>query len=100
MPRTQYKDRSIINQTQKKADKNNICSAEMASFSTLFAAVFISAIAFQSCLVHGNFYNDMYFNWGAKHSYIYNNGDDISLLLDKSAGNELPDFHVYCNPYF
>ncbi|PWA35071.1 concanavalin A-like lectin/glucanase domain, Xyloglucan endotransglucosylase/hydrolase [Artemisia annua] len=74
-------------QDKKKADKNTIWSAEMASFSALFAAVFISAIAFQSCLVHGNFYNDMYFNWGAKHSYIYNNGDDISLLLDKSAGS-------------
>ncbi|GJS74021.1 probable xyloglucan endotransglucosylase/hydrolase protein 26 [Tanacetum coccineum] len=59
----------------------------MTSFSALFAAVFISAIAFQSCLVHGNFYSDIYFNWGAKHSYIYNNGDDINLLLDKSAGS-------------
>ncbi|GJZ72211.1 probable xyloglucan endotransglucosylase/hydrolase protein 26 [Tanacetum coccineum] len=67
----------------------------MTSFSALFAAVFISAIAFQSCLAHGNFYSDIYFNWGAKHAYIYNNGDDISLLLDKSAGSGVQSYNAF-----
>lgn len=58
----------------------------MTSFKVLVAIVLISATAFQSCLVHANFYKNTYFNWGAKHAYIYNNGDDLKMVLDKTAG--------------
>ncbi|KVI11573.1 Concanavalin A-like lectin/glucanase superfamily [Cynara cardunculus var. scolymus] len=59
----------------------------MASFQVLVAVVFVSAVAFQSCLVHGNFYNDMYFNWGGEHSSIFGSGDDLNLVLDKASAN-------------
>ncbi|PWA65666.1 beta-glucanase, Concanavalin A-like lectin/glucanase domain protein [Artemisia annua] len=67
----------------------------MTSFRALVAAVFVSAIAFQSCLVHGNFYSDTYFNWGAKHAYIFGNGDDLNLVLDQSAGSGVQSHKSY-----
>ncbi|KAI3810805.1 hypothetical protein L1987_20427 [Smallanthus sonchifolius] len=35
---------------------------------------------------NANFYIDTYFNWGAKHSYVFGNGDDLNLVLDKDSG--------------
>ncbi|KAL7586903.1 probable xyloglucan endotransglucosylase/hydrolase protein 26 [Lactuca sativa] len=67
----------------------------MRSFHGLVAVAFISVIAFQSCVVHGNFYRDVYFNWGAKHSYIYGNGDNLNLLLDKSAGSGIQSYNSF-----
>ena len=70
----------------------------MAISQVVVAVVFISAFALQSCLVHGNFYNDMYFNWGGKHSYIFGNGDHLNLVLDKTSGAYHLHFDVYYNP--
>ncbi|KAL4572243.1 hypothetical protein LXL04_019013 [Taraxacum kok-saghyz] len=67
----------------------------MRSFQTLFAIVFISVMAFQSSLVHGNFYRDVYFNWGGKQSYIYGNGDDLNLVLNHVSGNSAGTVTAY-----
>ncbi|KAI3781801.1 hypothetical protein L2E82_11827 [Cichorium intybus] len=37
----------------------------------------------------------MYFNWGAQHSYIYGNGDNINLVLDKSAGSGVQSHRAF-----
>jgi xyloglucan:xyloglucosyl transferase len=31
----------------------------------------------------------MYFYWGAHHSAILGNGDDLQLVLDQTSGNDL-----------
>ncbi|GJU23139.1 hypothetical protein Tco_1156481 [Tanacetum coccineum] len=68
----------------------------MTSFPALVADVFVSAITFQSYLVHGNFYTNTYFNLSEKHSYIFGNGEDLHLVLDQSAGTEvLPKKRYY-----
>ncbi|XP_026452972.1 probable xyloglucan endotransglucosylase/hydrolase protein 26 [Papaver somniferum] len=38
-------------------------------------------------VVEANFWETTYFNWGAHHSSVYNNGNDLQLVLDKSAGS-------------
>ncbi|KAI3775535.1 hypothetical protein L1987_50114 [Smallanthus sonchifolius] len=38
-------------------------------------------------MVHANFPKSMYFNWGAHHSSILGNGDDLRLVLDQTSGS-------------
>ncbi|KVH93880.1 Concanavalin A-like lectin/glucanase superfamily [Cynara cardunculus var. scolymus] len=57
----------------------------MAGFQALAMAVFVSAIAFHSSVVDGKFSKSMYFNWGAHHSSILGNGDELRLVLDKTS---------------
>ncbi|KAF5788502.1 putative xyloglucan:xyloglucosyl transferase [Helianthus annuus] len=59
----------------------------MAGSRALFLVVFVFAIAFQSSMVHANFRKAMYFNWGAHHSSILGNGDDLRLVLDQTSGS-------------
>ncbi|MFS7982513.1 putative xyloglucan:xyloglucosyl transferase [Helianthus anomalus] len=63
----------------------------MAGSRALFLAVFVFAIAFQSSMVHANFRKAMYFNWGANHSSILGNGDDLRLVLDQTSGIAYPN---------
>lgn len=56
----------------------------MATFQALIVALFISAAAFQSGVVHATFSKSMYINWGAQHSSI--NGEDLQLVLDTTSG--------------
>lgn len=35
----------------------------------------------------GSFYNDFYFNWGHDHGKVYDNGNGLSLILDKNSGS-------------
>ncbi|KAL4572245.1 hypothetical protein LXL04_019015 [Taraxacum kok-saghyz] len=67
----------------------------MRSFHALVAIAFISLIAFKPCLVHGNFYSDMSFNWGAKHSYNLSNGNDLNLVLDHVSGSGVQSHNTY-----
>ena len=67
---------------------------KMASFQTLFIAIFISAFAFQTCLGEGKFSKSMYFNWGAQHSSFLGNGDEVQLVLDRTSG-----IHTCLCPY-
>ncbi|XP_076931417.1 putative xyloglucan endotransglucosylase/hydrolase protein 26 [Bidens hawaiensis] len=62
---------------------------------TLVAVVFISTISFQSCFVNANFYTDTYFNWGAKHSYVFGNGDNLNLVLDNVSGSGVQSHKAY-----
>ncbi|CAI9261784.1 unnamed protein product [Lactuca saligna] len=66
----------------------------MRSFQALVAVAFISLTAFQPCLVHGNSYNDMSFNWGAKHSYNFSNGD-LNLVLDHVSGSGVQSHNTF-----
>ncbi|KAI3810800.1 hypothetical protein L1987_20422 [Smallanthus sonchifolius] len=65
------------------------------AFQALLAVVLISAISFQSCLVNANFYTDTYFNWGAKHSHIFGNGEDLNLVLDSVSGSGVQSHKAY-----
>ncbi|XP_076909436.1 putative xyloglucan endotransglucosylase/hydrolase protein 26 [Bidens hawaiensis] len=38
-------------------------------------------------MVNANFPKSMYFNWGAHHSSILGNGDDLRLVLDQTSGS-------------
>ncbi|MFS7997902.1 putative xyloglucan:xyloglucosyl transferase [Helianthus anomalus] len=64
-------------------------------FKSLVAVIFISAMSFQSCFVNANFYADTYFNWGAEHSYIFGNGEDLNLVLDNVAGSGVQTYNSY-----
>ncbi|KAI3714655.1 hypothetical protein L6452_21613 [Arctium lappa] len=59
----------------------------MAGFGPLAMAVFMSAIAFHSSIVDAKFSKSMYFNWGAHHSSILGNGDELRLVLDQTSGS-------------
>ncbi|KAJ9538714.1 hypothetical protein OSB04_031447 [Centaurea solstitialis] len=59
----------------------------MATFQALAMAVFVFVIAFRSSVVDGKFSKSMYFNWGAHHSSILGNGDELRLVLDKTSGS-------------
>lgn len=59
----------------------------METFWTLIVALFISAAAFQSGVVHATFPKSVYFNWGAQHSTM--NGEDLQLVLDTTSGMAL-----------
>ncbi|KAF8393403.1 hypothetical protein HHK36_021647 [Tetracentron sinense] len=59
----------------------------MGNLQALFIALMISVLAFDKSLVEANFYDSMYFNWGAHHSAILGNGDNLQLVLDKTAGS-------------
>ncbi|XP_076938297.1 putative xyloglucan endotransglucosylase/hydrolase protein 26 [Bidens hawaiensis] len=65
------------------------------SVQTLVAVVFISTISLQSCFVNANFYTDTYFNWGAKHSYVFGNGDNLNLVLDNVSGSGVQSHKAY-----
>ncbi|KAJ6914083.1 xyloglucan endotransglucosylase/hydrolase protein 26 [Populus alba x Populus x berolinensis] len=59
----------------------------MSSLRTLLAALFIFAVAFDPSAVNAKFSNSMYFYWGAHHSAILGNGDDLQLVLDQTSGS-------------
>ncbi|RZC50305.1 hypothetical protein C5167_018730 [Papaver somniferum] len=56
----------------------------------IILALFVFFVGFDhqhSMVVEANFWETTYFNWGAHHSSVYNNGNDLQLVLDKSAGS-------------
>ncbi|RVW96245.1 putative xyloglucan endotransglucosylase/hydrolase protein 26 [Vitis vinifera] len=59
----------------------------MGSFQVLFVALLVTAVAFEQSFVDANFSKSMYFNWGASHSSILGNGDDLQLVLDSTSGS-------------
>ncbi|XP_059638173.1 probable xyloglucan endotransglucosylase/hydrolase protein 26 [Cornus florida] len=59
----------------------------MGSVQALFIALCILAIAFHSSSVEAKFSKSMYFTWGAQHSSIIGNGDDLQLVLDPTSGS-------------
>jgi len=59
----------------------------MGNFQAIVIALFILATTFHSHVVDGKFSKSMYFNWGAHHSSILGNGDDLQLVLDKTSGS-------------
>ncbi|XP_031250682.1 probable xyloglucan endotransglucosylase/hydrolase protein 26 [Pistacia vera] len=59
----------------------------MASLQTLLSILFFTAIAFHQGLVDAKFSKSMYISWGAHHSAILGNGDDLQLVLDQSSGS-------------
>lgn len=46
----------------------------------------LAVIAFNQNVVHANFYKSTVFNWGAHHSSISSNGNDLQLVLDRASG--------------
>ncbi|CAN4096335.1 unnamed protein product [Withania somnifera] len=58
--------------------------AKIIAFNTL-ALMMIATIAIHSSLVNGYTASSTYVNWGAHHCKLQ--GDDLQLVLDKSAGN-------------
>lgn len=60
--------------------------AAMGSFRALFVALLVTAVAFDKGFVDAKFSKSMYFNWGASHSSILGNGDDLELVLDSTSG--------------
>lgn len=58
----------------------------MAGSRAMVMVVFVITIAFHSSMVNANFPKSMYFNWGAQHSSILGNGDDLRLVLDQTSG--------------
>ena len=62
------------------------CGVAMGSFQVLFVGLLVTALAFDLSFVDANFSKSMYFNWGAHHSSILGNGDDLELVLDPTSG--------------
>ncbi|OVA20292.1 Glycoside hydrolase [Macleaya cordata] len=64
---------------------------QIGNSQALFMALFVYLIAFDHqkslVVVEAKFWDSTYFNWGAHHSSISNNGDDLQLVLDKTAGS-------------
>lgn len=59
----------------------------MARLRALLMVVFISAIALNQILVNAKFSKSMYFASGANNqSKMLGNGDNLQLVLDKTAG--------------
>ncbi|KAK9142664.1 hypothetical protein Syun_012064 [Stephania yunnanensis] len=44
-------------------------------------------VAFGQPIVDAKFSNSMYFNWGAQHSSIVGDGDELHLVLDQTSGS-------------
>ncbi|GKE28549.1 probable xyloglucan endotransglucosylase/hydrolase protein 26, partial [Tanacetum coccineum] len=42
---------------------------------------------FHSSVVDAKFSKSMYFNWGAHHSSISSDGEDVRLVLDQTSGS-------------
>ncbi|KAL9376754.1 hypothetical protein Peur_030874 [Populus x canadensis] len=59
----------------------------MASLRAFLVALFIFAVAFDLSSVNAKFSKSMYFYWGAHHSSILGNGDDLQLVLNQSSGS-------------
>ncbi|KAF9613439.1 hypothetical protein IFM89_008269 [Coptis chinensis] len=53
----------------------------------LVLAFIVCKIAFDRCLVDVKISKSMYITWGAQHSSISTNGDDLQLVWDKSSGS-------------
>nr|XP_043626379.1 probable xyloglucan endotransglucosylase/hydrolase protein 26 [Erigeron canadensis] len=67
----------------------------MASFRALVMAVLVFLVVFCFSMVNANFPQNMYFNWGAQHSSIPGNGDDIQLVLDQTSGTCIESKRVF-----
>ncbi|KAF2283027.1 hypothetical protein GH714_043394 [Hevea brasiliensis] len=59
----------------------------MASSRTLLLALFVFLTAFDLSPVDANFIKSMYFYWGAQHSAVLGNGDELQLVLDQTSGS-------------
>lgn len=57
----------------------------MENFHVIFIAL-VSVIAFNPNVVYGNFYKSTVFNWGAQHSSVSSDGNDLQLVLDRISG--------------
>ncbi|CAL5438337.1 unnamed protein product [Camellia sinensis] len=85
-----YKDISNLEEKHQQFHLHRrefFIGVKMASSRALFIALFISAIAFYLASVDANFPKSMYFNWGAHHSSMTNNGNDLQLVLDRTSGS-------------
>ncbi|XP_075500354.1 xyloglucan endotransglucosylase protein 7-like [Primulina tabacum] len=49
--------------------------------------VLFSIVSIYLSLVEGKFKNTMFCNWGAHHSALQGNGDDVTLVLDQESGS-------------
>lgn len=73
-----------INQQTKQIE--TFTRLKMAGSQALVMAVLVMGIAFHSTLIDATIAKSMYFNWGAHHSSILGNGDDLRLVLDQTSG--------------
>ncbi|KAL1804836.1 hypothetical protein DCAR_0830647 [Daucus carota subsp. sativus] len=67
----------------------------MANLQALVIALFVSFVAYHPCLVTAQFYESMYINWGAHHSSILGNGEELELVLDQSSGSGVQSYSPY-----
>lgn len=59
----------------------------MASIAPLPALIFLLVLAVSSALAKGNFYQDVDITWGDGRAKILDNGQLLTLSLDKSSGS-------------
>ncbi|KAG9456158.1 hypothetical protein H6P81_000666 [Aristolochia fimbriata] len=59
--------------------------ATMNLLGLFIALIFLTS--FNLVVVNANFYKSTSFNWGAQHSVISNNGNDLQLILDRTSGS-------------
>ncbi|XP_071742333.1 probable xyloglucan endotransglucosylase/hydrolase protein 26 [Rutidosis leptorrhynchoides] len=67
----------------------------MAGSRALFMAVVLLSVVFRTSKVDANFPKSMYFNWGAQHSSVLGDGDDIQLVLDQTSGTCIQSKKVF-----
>lgn len=67
----------------------------MATLQALVIALFISLVAIRPCLVDAQFYESMYINWGAHHSSILGNGEELELVLDQTSGSGVQSYSPF-----
>ncbi|KAF2285255.1 hypothetical protein GH714_039126 [Hevea brasiliensis] len=60
--------------------------SQMGSSRTLLVVLFVFLTAFDLRPVGANFIKSMHFYWGAQHSAVLGNGDELQLVLDQTSG--------------
>ncbi|KAF5202901.1 Xyloglucan endotransglucosylase/hydrolase [Thalictrum thalictroides] len=61
----------------------------MEKLQALFLALIVSLVAStcDNCFVDAKFSKSMYISWGAQHSYISSDGENLQLVLDQTSGS-------------
>ncbi|KAK7265284.1 hypothetical protein RJT34_32902 [Clitoria ternatea] len=66
-----------------------------STFSTITTILFVLALASSMAASAGNFYNDFDITWGDGRAKILNNGDLLTLSLDKASGSGFQSKNEY-----
>ena len=72
-----------------------MAASASASASAATALAFSSLLLFVSSVFGGNFYQDFEITWGNDRANILNNGDLLTLSLDRDSGSGFRSNNVY-----